>query len=204
MFLSIALLFYVFGYISYNIFWENTKYFSSPIHSSVSLLQVSTFDGIGEIISRVSAVSGLFSSFTILCSTLTIFQILYNINQALILQYVHEKSININLNNFLIIAVLEVAGVQLSLDARIFKYINLFSTSAVFIIPFQPQLSWLYLTLSGISFVSIVFFELTKGNIFGYRSVFNAALQTMIVIALLLKGYNICFLFCCFRILLIS
>ena len=89
MFLSITLLFYFFGYISYKVFWRNEHYFKSPIHASLSLLQVSTFDGMGQIVSKVASASGLAVSFGILTTTTAIFQILYNINQAVILQYVH-------------------------------------------------------------------------------------------------------------------
>lgn len=176
MFFSIALLLYFFGYISYNIFWKCQKYFKTPIHASISLLQVSTFDGIGQITTSTEAVSGLAVSFGILITTTAIFQILYNINQALIIQYAHEKTTSYSMNR-LFLSLLSTYGISLNVDGMLaFRIINLISTAGVFFVPFQSHLVWLYCLLSSVSTLSIVLYELAKGNIFGYRSMFNVAL----------------------------
>ncbi len=89
------------------------------------------------------------------------------------------------------------------MDGRLFHVFNLICTAGVFIVPFQSDLIWLYCLLSILSTISFIIYELTKGNIFSYHSMFNVVLELTIIYSAIYKAHNICFLLCCFRIFLI-
>ena len=94
MFLSIMFCFSVFGYISYTLFAENDEYFSTPVTSALTYLQVATLDQVGRVTILNYLKFGFFKSFGTMVASLAIFHTLFNINQAIIMQYVYQKKHN--------------------------------------------------------------------------------------------------------------
>ena len=99
-------------------------------------------------------------------TTVLIFQILYNINQALILQYIHVKKFSNHLGELLLPTFKDI-GIDLDPKGNVFRQINILCTTIGFIFPFQSHLTWVYYTLSVISTLCVILFEASSGDIFG-------------------------------------
>ena len=121
-----------FGLMSHYFFSENEEYYKTPSHSTLTYLQVATLDQIGKIINKNLERYGFVKSFLTMLASLAILHILFNVNQALIMQYVYRK----RHNEVVVSSRREFTG-EVKTELKLVRIINIVTTSLVFMFPFQ-------------------------------------------------------------------